>query len=61
MNSLVLMKKQANVYLGCLASVVVVDKLVLNKFFPTLRFKTWRLTANVIKYIFWPFAIFGPA
>jgi hypothetical protein len=55
------MKKQANVYIGCLASVVVFDKLILDKLLPNFRFKQWRLTANIIKYVFWPFAVFNPA
>lgn len=53
-------KKRAHILLGSIATVLLVDKIVLNRFFPKIRFKEWRLTANLIKFIFWPMAIAQP-
>jgi hypothetical protein len=49
---------QSNIFLASLATVLLVDKLVLSRFFPALRFKEWRATANVIKFVVWPVALF---
>jgi hypothetical protein len=55
-----LMDKQANIYIGCFLTVFLVDRILLNRFLPGLRFKEWRLTANLIKFGIWPFALFKP-
>lgn len=49
---------QSNIFLASLATVLLVDKLLLNRFFPALRFQQWRFTANLIKFVAWPVALF---
>ena len=54
------MDTQANTFIGCFIGVFLFDRIVLNRYFPDIRFRKWRLTANLIKFIFWPFALFKP-
>jgi hypothetical protein len=55
------MELQSAIFVGSIATVFLFDKLVLNKFFPRIRFREWRLTANLIKFIFWPTCLFKVA
>ena len=55
-----MVEKRTYTLLGSIATVLLVDKIVLNRFFPRIRFKKWRLTANLIKFIVWPMAIAQP-
>ena len=54
------MNTQANTYIGCFIGVFLFDRFVLNRYFPEIRFRKWRLTANLIKFMIWPFALFKP-
>lgn len=53
-------RTKTDILLSCIAGVFIVDKLILNRFFPKLRFKEWRLTANLLKFIVWPSLIYQP-
>lgn len=55
------MEIQSALYVGSMVGVFLFDKLILNRFYPRLRFQEWRLTANVIKFAFWPICIFRVA
>jgi hypothetical protein len=55
------MELQSSIFVGSIAAVVLADRLILNRYFPRLRFRQWRLTANLIKFLFWPTCLFKAA
>lgn len=50
---------EANIYLGALVTVLLVDWVVLKRVAPGFRFKEWRLTAWIMKLAVWPYALFS--
>ena len=49
---------QSNIFIGCVVGVFLFDRFILNRFAPQIRFQEWRLTANILKFVLWPSAIF---
>ena len=56
-----MMDRQANLFIGSVVGVFLVDRYAVSKLFPNIRFQKWRLTANVIKFLMWPSIIFNVA
>jgi hypothetical protein len=54
-----MMDMQANLFIGSVVGVFLVDRYAISKFLPNIRFQKWRLTANVIKFLVWPSIIFN--
>lgn len=54
-----MMEVQTIIFFSSVVGVFLFDKIILNRFYPNFRFREWRLTANLIKYIFWPTCIFN--
>lgn len=53
-----MLNKQSNLFIASVIGVFVVDRYAVNRWLPSIRFKKWRLTANLIKFFVWPYIIY---